>query len=135
MNYYTKTDAFVATFLEQIRQRNTKSNKTAVYRHLLKFKGSTKDDLIKALKMPHQTVTSRISVLMDLGIVEVMALKAVIGNSGSTFHSQFMVQKDKEKIKFNQRERRIQKWKRLKNQINTFDDIVPAELLESINIL
>lgn len=134
-DYYTKTNAAVETFLEQIRRRNIKTNKTTIYRTIKKFKGCTKDDLIVRLKMPHQTVTARISDLMDLGLVEVSATKQIIGNEGFFYVSQFKIQEEPLNIKKNQYNRRLMRFKRLKKQLNQFTDIIPEDLLESINVL
>lgn len=82
-SYYNKTAASVETFLEQIRQRNTKSNRTIIYRALLNAPNSTKNELIKSTGLIHQTLTSQLSVLMDLGIVEVTGGKKSIGSTCS----------------------------------------------------
>lgn len=106
MSYYTKTAASVETFLEQIRQRNTKSNKTKVYRCLKKNPHLTKNQMMAKTGMPHQTLTSRLSVLMDLGLVEVTGTKTTIGADGNVFESTFKVQTDENRIYINQIDRR-----------------------------
>lgn len=135
MNYYLKTAASVETFLAQIRGRNTKSNKTTVYRSILANPGCTKDDLIRDTGLPHQTVTSRVSVLMDLGLVEVVATRKVICSNIGIFESLFKVQKNKDKIVINQKARRQLKLKRLQKQLKAFKDIIPTETLDSLTTI
>lgn len=135
MNYYLKTAASVETFLAQIRGRNTKSNKTIVYRSILKHPGCSKNDLIRRTGLPHQTVTSRVSVLMDLGLVEVTATRPIISSNSGSFESLFMVQKNPDKIKANQKARADLKLKRITKQLGQFKDIVPAYVLDELQTL
>jgi hypothetical protein len=117
-SYYEKVDKSLKSFLKQIKGRNTRSNKTDVYR-AIKKKGSTNRDLIKSTKLPHQTVTSRISALMDLGIVEVIGKQTSF--SSAKGESIYVIQENPEKIKENQVARAELKIARLKKQLSKFE--------------
>jgi DNA-binding transcriptional regulator GbsR (MarR family) len=59
----------VETFIEQTENGNIRSAKVRVYR-VLKIHGhSTLDHLRRTMGMSHQTLTARLSELMDMGVV------------------------------------------------------------------
>lgn len=134
-NYYTKTAASVETFLEQQRKGKLNTNAHKVYQDLKKHPNSSKDEVIKRLSLPHQTVTSRISVLMDLGIVEVTTTRSTIGANGSSFESLFKVATDPEKIKANILDRQKLKLKRLKKRIKSFKELIPENTYNEIQAI
>jgi predicted transcriptional regulator len=134
-DYYTKTEASVQTFLEQNRKGKLNTNAHRVYQDLKKYPNSSKDEVIKRLNLPHQTVTSRISVLMDLGIVKAAGTRATIGANGNAFESLFKVVTDPDEIKACVKKRLELKLKRLKKQLKQFSDIIPIDTYESLQAI
>lgn len=134
-NYYTKTAASVETFLEQQRKGKLTTNAHRVYQDLKKYPNSSKDEVIKRLSLPHQTVTSRISVLMDLGIVEAAATRSTIGANGSSFESLFKVVTDPERVKHNILERQKLKLTRLKKRLKPFKDLMPENTYNELQAI
>jgi DNA-binding HxlR family transcriptional regulator len=57
------------TFIEQTENRNIRTAKVRVYRVLKSHGPSTLDHLRRVMGMSHQTLTARLSDLMDMGIV------------------------------------------------------------------
>jgi DNA-binding transcriptional regulator GbsR (MarR family) len=57
------------TFIEQTENGNIRTAKVRVYRVLKTHGSSTLDHLRRVMGMSHQTLTARLSELMDMGIV------------------------------------------------------------------
>lgn len=135
MNYYNKTNASVNTFLQMVKGRNRKTNRTTIYRALLKKPNATKNQLIAITGLSHQTLTSQLSFLMDFGLVEVSGGQQYIASSGVVFESFFKVQTDYNKIYINQVARRTLKLKRIKKQLKEYSDVITPELMNQIQTL
>lgn len=58
------------TFFRQVKDGSYASKQKEVYEHIWEWGPLSLDALREGTGMPHQTLTSRISNLMDLGIVE-----------------------------------------------------------------
>lgn len=135
MNYYNKTNASVKTFLQMVKGRNRKTNRTTIYRALLKKPNATKNQLIAITGLSHQTLTSQLSFLMDFGLVEVTGGQQYIASAGVVYESFFKVQTDENKIYINQVARRKLKLKRIKKKLKEFSDVITPELMNQIQTL
>lgn len=93
--------ASTETFLEQVRSGNTLTDKQLIYLEIKKNPGITLLDLKRKLKIQHQTVSARLSELMDLGIVEILATQTRIGVIKLSYDSILISQEDEKKINVN----------------------------------
>jgi len=99
----------VETFLSQVNSGKSKKDAVRIYRFIKRHPNCHKDTLIKELKIPHQTVTARLSGLIDLGVVEYIGVYKMITGSVSLLR----IQEDVTKIKLNAAKREqsaYQKW-------------------------
>lgn len=133
MYNYLKSDASVEAYLTLFYSGKDRSNKRKVYKKLEKFPLVDIHFLIRKLKMSHQTVSSCISRLMDIGIVEISGANITIGASGPVYTSRFFIQKDMELIKRNVKARRKLKLTRAIRIILQFDDILPDNIIKELN--
>lgn len=61
----------IEALLNQIWSGNLKNNTAKVLAHIIKENGSYVEKMRNELNMPHQTLTSRISQLEDMGVIYV----------------------------------------------------------------
>lgn len=116
------TKASLETFLRQVNSLKSKTDKVRVYRYILKNPNCTKNDLIRDLNMPHQTVTARLSDLLDLGVVEITGTQNKVTGCVSLLQIQF----DENKIDSNAKERRLKKFKAWQKKGEQFSDLITA---------
>lgn len=124
--------ASTETFLEQVRSGNTLTDKQPIYLEIKKNPGITLLDLKRKLKIQHQTVSARLSELMDLGIVEILATQTRIGVIKLSYDSILIDQEDERKINDNilaRSEKRFQK--ALKSILSSNNHLEP-ELKEKL---
>jgi len=57
------------TFLEQLKNGAYESKQKQVYEHVWEHGPVTLNNIRSAMDMPHQTLTSRLSSLQDLGVI------------------------------------------------------------------
>lgn len=86
------TKASAETFLLQMKSGKPRGDKERIFTFIKRHPGVTKDDIIRELKISHQTATARLSDLFDLGIVEVVATQTLISSQLSVLRVQTNLQ-------------------------------------------
>ena len=129
------TEASLETFFEQIRSGKTINDKQIVYNAISKVPGITLMDLKRRLKMPIQTVSARLSDLMDMGVVEVIATQKRLGSVTLSQDSLLKVQEDSKLILDNKKKRSEKRFQRSLKTILSFDYHLTDELKSELNKL
>lgn len=124
--------ASTETFLEQVRSGNTLTDKQLIYLEIKKNPGITLLDLKRKLKIQHQTVSARLSELMDLGIVEILATQTRIGVIKLSYDSILIAQEDEKKINSNILERNEKRFQKALKSLLSFDNHLEPELKEQL---
>jgi predicted transcriptional regulator len=118
---YSKLDSKIQKLLLKVESGNVGNSKTARVLQAIKQNFSINtDELKKKLNMPHQTLTSAVSNLMDMGVVQ-FSVEAKDDESGCSSYG--FVSKE-ENILANQIKRQTEKyvdW--LKRGINEFHEM------------
>ena len=114
--------ASIETFLLQVNTSKIKIDKVRIYRYIKRNPLCTKDDLIRELKIPHQTVTARLSMLLDMGVIEIKGSSKKI--TGAV--SMFIIQTDPKLISINSASRRTEKYKKWLKAGEQFNDLISA---------
>lgn len=107
--------ASTITFLQGVNSGTFNTQKAKIYRFLQRNHNATKNYIIKELRMSHQTVTARLSDLLDLGVVEVAGTK----KTDISTLSQFRVVVDPERIESNRKNREFEKVKTLQKKVKS----------------
>lgn len=121
--------ASIETYLNQLNNGKTKKDAARIYRFIKSNPLCQKDDLIRELKMTHQTVTARLSDLMNKGVVVVKGTSKTVTSTLSLFKVEERVEfiknniQEREKVSFNN-------W--LKQGKNKFSKFLTQEVLESL---
>lgn len=129
------TEASLDAFFEQIRSGKMINDKQIVYNSIKKFPGITLMDLKRRLKISHQTVSARLSDLMDMGVVEVVGTQSRIGMVVPAKDSLLKVQEDRESILLNKNNRSQSKFKRAVKMVLTFEGHISEEVRVELNKL
>ena len=129
------TEASLETFFEQIRSGKTINDKQIVYNAISKVPGITLMDLKRRLKMPIQTVSARLSDLMDMGVVEVIATQKRLGSVTLSQDILLKVQEDSKLILDNKKKRSEKRFQRSLKTILSFDYHLTDELKSELNKL
>lgn len=130
-----KTKASTETFFEQIRSGKLLNDKQRVYAYIKKHPGITLNDLSRGLKMLIQTVSARLSDLMDMGVVEVIATTTRIGNVSISYDSQLIVVEEETRITENKLKRSKIKFKRAIKAILRFKEHLDDDTRDSLSNL
>jgi predicted transcriptional regulator len=120
----------IETYLTQLNSGKYKKDAARVYRFIKRNPNCHKDTIIKELKLSHQTVTARLSDLLNSGVVFIKGSTKTITGSLSLFK----VQEDYSLIQenINQRElRRFENWK--KQGLTKFSERLSEVVLEGIS--
>lgn len=114
-------------FLQQIQSGKITTDKQRVYQEIKKNPNITLRELCKTLKMKHQTVSARLSDLLDLGVVEICGTKETIKNGHISIDSKLKAQEIEILIEKNQEERLETLFKRAVLKVLSFDGILCHE--------
>jgi predicted transcriptional regulator len=128
----TKTIASTDTFFEQIRGGKLISDKQRIYAHIKKHPGITLNDLSRGTRIVIQTASARLSDLMDLGVVEVIATQKRIGNVTLSSDSILKVQEDSIKILENKKKRSEKKFQRCLKAVLTFEEHLDQQTITNL---
>jgi DNA-binding MarR family transcriptional regulator len=109
-------------FLQQINSGKITTDKQRVYQAIKKNPNITLRELRKTLKMKHQTVSARLSDLLDLGVVEICGTKETVKNGHILIDSRLKSQEVEIIIENNQEERNKERFKRSILNVLSFDD-------------
>lgn len=60
----------IQALLDQIHSGKMQTSKAWILNYIMRHPGSNKVQIEKALRLPHQTVTARLSDLEDIGLIE-----------------------------------------------------------------
>lgn len=129
------TTASLETFFEQIRSGKLMNDKQIVYNAIQKSSGITLMDLKRRLKMQHQTVSARVTDLLDMGVVEVIGTQKRIGAISITQDSMFVVQENTDIIIHNKKIRLEKKFQRALKNVLSYDYHLTDELKLELNKL
>lgn len=127
-----KTKASLDTFLEQIKSGKLLNDKQRVYAHIKKFPGITLNDLSRGLKIVHQTTSARLSDLLDMGVVEIIATQKRIGPVSLSSDSILKVQEDPIIVLENKKKRSQQKFQRCVKAILNFEEHLDADTITNL---
>lgn len=114
-------------FLQQIQSGKITTDKQRVYQEIKNNTNITLRELRKTLKMKHQTVSARLSDLLDLGVVEICGTKETVKNGHISIDSKLKVQEIEMLIEKNQEERNQERFKRSVLNVLSFDDHLDEE--------
>lgn len=128
-----KTKASIDTFFEQIRSGKLANDKQRIYAHIKKHPGITLNDLSRGTRIIVQTASARLSDLMDLGVVEVLATQKRIGSVALSSDSVLRVQEEPEKILENKKKRSSKKFQRAIKAVLSFEEHLDVETLNNLN--
>lgn len=109
-------------FLQQIQSGKITTDKQRVYKAIKDNPNITLRELRKTLKMKHQTVSARLSDLLDLGVVEICGIKETVKNGHILIDSKLKAQEIEMLIENNQEERNKERFKRSILNVLSFDD-------------
>lgn len=129
------TEASLDTFFEQIRSGKLINDKQIIYSSISKLPGITLMDLKRRLKMPHQTISARVSDLMDMGVVEVVGTQKRIGSVTISQDSLLKVQEDSGSVLLNKKNRSESKFKRAVKSVLSFDIHLSNDLKKELTSL
>ena len=121
--------ASIETYLIGLNSDKTTTDASRVYRYVKRNPNCTKNYVIKHLGLSHQTVTARLSDLLDMGVIEIVGTQALISSTVSLFK----IQENMPKIINNAYERRKTKftnWK--KKGLNTFKEMLSPEIINQL---
>ena len=122
--------AKVKTLIKQIEEGRLDSDRAKILSHIMKHPYSTIIDLCNKLNMKIQTVSGRLSELMDLGIVEEKGQK----ETSTSVYTYLKYQANTDKQEDNARQRLSQKYEIWINQgLNKFDTIINPFLKHELN--
>lgn len=128
----SKTKASTETFLEQIRSGKLLNDKQRLYVHIKKHPGITLNDLSRGTRIVIQTASARLSDLMDLGVVEVIATQSRVGTVSVSFDSMLKIQEEPDKIFQNQINRNEAKFKRAVKAVLAFENNLDIETVNQL---
>lgn len=94
------------------------TDKQKIYDFIKRNENATKDYIIKELRIPHQTVTARVSDLEDAGVVFVTGSHY---NDGTSL-SKYRVERNEDKIKENAKQRLLDKAFKIKKSAKKIAD-------------
>mgnify|MGYP003660051141 CR=1 FL=1 len=118
------TTASYETFLLQINRGKTSTDKAKIFNYIKRYPCCHKNNIIDSLEMTHQTVTARLSGLLDLGVIRVSSELL----SSKSCLSKFVVQEDAEFILISQEQRKIQKFEQWKAKgLRDFQELISNE--------
>ena len=122
--------ASIETYLNQLNNGKTKKDSARIYRFIKSNPLCQKDDIIRELKMTHQTVTARLSDLTDKGVVFVKGTYKTVTSTLSLFQVEERIDfiekniQEREKASFNN-------W--VKQGKNKFSKFLTQEVLENLS--
>lgn len=128
----SKTLASTESFLEQIRSGRLLNDKQRIYAHIKKHPGITLNDLSRGTRIVIQTASARLSDLMDMGVVEVIATTKRIGAVSLSSDSMLRIVEDESKILENKKLRSHKKFQRAIKSVLTFDEHLDQETITSL---
>ena len=119
-------DARVKSYLAQIESGKMKDNTVKVLNYIRNNEGCTIEHIKTDLGMQHQTATSRVSVLLDYGVIYVNGQKKIDG----TEYSQYCYQADERQREGNRMSRKQDKFKRwVEAGIYQLGEVMPMDLM------
>lgn len=126
-------------FLQQIQSGKITTDKQRVYQSIKNNPNITLRELRKNLKMKHQTVSARLSDLLDLGVVEICGTKETIKNGHILIDSRLKSQEIEMLIEKNQEGRKTERFKRsILNVLsfsNRLDEEAKNNLLKELKLI
>ena len=125
----TKSTAKSETWYKQLANGNIKTNTAKVLKHISDFPYIDLYHIRVNLGMAHQTVTSRISVLMDEGVIRIVGTVQVKG----TLYSQYRVVPqldwvERSRLKDQRHNEKYIGW--IRQGVKDFGDKLPPELVD-----
>lgn len=131
----SKTKASTETFFEQIRSGKLINDKQRIYAYVKKHPGITLNDLSRGTRIVIQTASARLSDLMDMGVIEVLATTKRIGSVALSHDSMLRVVEDETLIIENKKKRSQNKFKRAIRAVLKFDEHLDQETINSLSKL
>lgn len=114
-------------FLQLIQSGKITTDKQRVYQEIKNNPNITLRELRKALKMKHQTVSARLSDLLDLGVVEICGIKETVKKGHISIDSKLKVQESHHLIQVNKLERLQDRLERAVKTVLSFDGHLDEE--------
>lgn len=105
------TNASYKTFLHQLATGKIDTDKTRLYNYILKFPKLTLNEIRINLNMKHQTISARLSDLLDMGVVFISGTKERKNSERLTLDSILEIEENESKIQANFEKRQKQKVK------------------------
>lgn len=123
--------ASVETFLLQINSGKTKTDKAKIYKYIRRNERTHKEAIMRDLNMSHQTVTARLSGLLDMGVIEVVEVaENALSNSRI---SRFKVQYDPAQIQKNKINRDVVKFNKWKAKAKEYKSFLSSEVITELS--
>lgn len=119
----------VKAYLKQIESGQIKTDKARILKYIIDNNGGNIIHLRSLLNIKHQTLTARISDLLDDGIIYVK------GTFNDGKYSKFAYEPDKEKQKENRKKRRYDKYLQWKSKGEGFKDLIQEERIKEIEVI
>lgn len=124
--------ASIETYLTQLNSSKTETVMDRMYRFIKLNPKCDKNEIIKELKLPHQTVTARLSDLLDKGMVKISGQKKLINSTLSMFTAEEDVMKIQENIDL-RKKGKLKKW--VNKGIKHFPDLLPDSVLSGLLLI
>jgi len=115
------TNASYKTFMHQLATGKIETDKTRLYNYILKFPKLTLNEIRINLNMKHQTVSARLSDLLDIGVVCVTGTKERKNETRLNMDSILEIEENESNIQANFENRQKQKVKHSVNHILKLD--------------
>tara|TARA_R110002012_G_scaffold219820_2_gene391303 strand:- start:7 stop:396 length:390 start_codon:yes stop_codon:yes gene_type:complete len=121
--------ASIKTYIANLNCGKNEADAARVYQFIQEYTRTNKNEIIQVLKMPHQTVTARLSDLLDRGVITIEGED----DSNTSPLSRFVIVTDISKVEYYAHKRLLSKFENWKKQgLSRFSELLTEEMKQEL---